>query len=915
MKSLVTCVVVGFFSFVLSLAAQTSGGSAAVAQVPPVIQFSSVATDEAGSALSGSVAMTFSLYNNARGGAPLWSETQNVPLDSAGHYSVHLGITRVSGVPVSLFATGQAHWLGVQIAGQAEQARVFLVSVPYAMKAGDAATVGGLPPSAFVLAAPGRTDASAPASASSGGENSVNVGPAGTENYIPIWTGSSGDLGDSILYQAGGTEVGIGTTTPAGTLDVNGSVISRGALQLPSSGTATAGKGFNSQPFSLQGSAFNSSTGKAIGPVFQWQTEPSGNDTVSPAGSLNLLYGNGSGSPSETGLNIASNGQITFASGQSFPGTGTITGITAGTGLSGGGTSGNVTIAVDPAFGNKYYARLAAVNTFTKNQEVNGTMTATAFSGSGAGLTNLQGANVQGAVATANNALELGGLPPSAYQPAGPYATTGGNNFTGDQNVTGNVVATGSISGAAATFSGLVTATGALLPASGTATATMGFDSQPLDAVASVYNRNTSQAVNEDFRWLAEPVGNDSTAPTGRLGLLFGQGGATPTETGLSIMSDGQVMFASGQTFPGAGTVSSVGSGAGLTGGPITGTGSLSIATGGVSNAMLANSSLTVAAGTDLTGGGVVGLGGNTTLNLDTSKVPQLSTANTFTGKQTITTTGGIALQATSAIGTVQVATQNLLLNGLSSGASVFSVDKSGNGIYKGGVTVGNLILGPSTGIVLQAMNTAGANVSLATPSFLISAFSNSGDAFNVDYKGNVTVVGNLSVGGSLSKGSGSFKIDHPLDPANKYLYHSFVESPDMMNVYNGNVVTNKRGVAIVVLPDYFEALNRDFRYQLTVIGQFAQAMVAKEISNGRFMIRTSKPGVKVSWQVTGIRQDAYANAHRIQVEEEKAPVEQGRYLHPELFGAPPERGIGFRAAPAVAPVVSGTTAELVTAK
>jgi hypothetical protein len=154
---------------------------------------------------------------------------------------------------------------------------------------------------------------------------------------------------------------------------------------------------------------------------------------------------------------------------------------------------------------------------------------------------------------------------------------------------------------------------------------------------------------------------------------------------------------------------------------------------------------------------------------------------------------------------------------------------------------------------------------------------------------------GNVSIRGNLSKGGGSFKIDHPLDPANKFLYHSFVESPDMMNVYNGNVVTDQRGLAIVVLPDYFEALNRDFRYQLTVIGQFAQAIVAKEISHSRFTIRTNKPSVKVSWQVTGIRHDAYADAHRIQVEEEKAPQEQGRYLHPELFGASAEQAIGMR--------------------
>jgi hypothetical protein len=144
---------------------------------------------------------------------------------------------------------------------------------------------------------------------------------------------------------------------------------------------------------------------------------------------------------------------------------------------------------------------------------------------------------------------------------------------------------------------------------------------------------------------------------------------------------------------------------------------------------------------------------------------------------------------------------------------------------------------------------------------------------------------GNVEVVGSLSKSGGSFKIDHPLDPANKYLYHSFVESPDMMNIYNGNVVTDGSGAAIVTMPAWFEALNTDFRYQLTVIGQFAEAIVASEIASGSFTIKTSKPGVKVSWQVTGVRQDAWANAHRIPVEVEKAQTDQGHYLHPELFG------------------------------
>lgn len=917
MKSRVVCAMLAYLSLMLSAAAQQTNRDLTIPAnqtVPPLVRFNGVITDGAGKPLNGVVGVTFYLYKEQQGGAPLWMETQNVQPDKSGRYSVLLGSTTSQGLPASIFASGEAHWLGVQVQGQSEQSRSLLVSTPYALKAADAETIGGLPPSAFVLAVPGGANAAPSLPSSGSGSNSPSIGGSGTQDYIPIWTDSRGDLGNSILYQSGGAKVGIGITTPAATLDVNGSVITRGALQLPSTGTATANTGFKSEPFDLQGSSFNSGTGKAIGPVFQWRTEPSGNNTSNPAGTLNLLYGDGSGSPSETGLNIAGNGQITFASGQNFPGTGTITGITAGTGLIGGGSSGNVGLSINVPFVNQYYAQLGAANTFTKNQTVNGTMTATSFSGNGSSLANLQGANVQGAVATANNALGLGGLPPSAYQPAGSYATTGSNNFTGDQKISGTLAATGAISGGAGSFAGLVSAAGALLPGKGRATSTKGFDSQPLDFVASVYNHNTAKAVNEDFRWLAEPVGNDTGSPSGKLDLLFAANDATPAETGLSFASNGQITFASGQGFPGAGTVTSVGSGTGLTGGPITGSGTLSVATGGVSNAMLAHSSLTVAAGTDLTGGGSVALGGTTTLNLDTTRVPQLNTANTFTGNQAVngslsatgsvsstsaafTSASGVALQASNSKGTVEVATPTVLLNGVTHGAPVFTVDLSGNGVYKGSLVVNSINIGKSTGIVLQASSASGGVVSLATPTFLVSASSNSNDAFNVDYAGNVTVVGNLNVGGNLSKGGGSFKIDHPLDPANKYLYHSFVESPDMMDVYNGNVVTNRLGLATVVLPNYFEALNRDFRYQLTVIGQFAQAIVRKKIDKNRFVIETSKPGVEVSWQVTGIRQDAYANAYRIPVEEKKSPQEQGRYLHPELFGAVPQQAVGNHAA------------------
>ena len=154
---------------------------------------------------------------------------------------------------------------------------------------------------------------------------------------------------------------------------------------------------------------------------------------------------------------------------------------------------------------------------------------------------------------------------------------------------------------------------------------------------------------------------------------------------------------------------------------------------------------------------------------------------------------------------------------------------------------------------------------------------------------------GNVHVSGTLSKSAGSFKIDHPLDPENKTLSHSFVESPDMKNVYDGTVLLGSDGAAWVELPEWFEALNRDFRYQLTAIGAPGPNLhVAEEVSANHFRIAGGLSGMKVSWQVTGIRQDAYANAHRIPVEEIKSSKDQGRYLSPEAFGQPESRGVDY---------------------
>jgi len=160
-------------------------------------------------------------------------------------------------------------------------------------------------------------------------------------------------------------------------------------------------------------------------------------------------------------------------------------------------------------------------------------------------------------------------------------------------------------------------------------------------------------------------------------------------------------------------------------------------------------------------------------------------------------------------------------------------------------------------------------------------------------FAGAVGIDGDLGVSGTKA-----FRIDHPFDPANQYLSHAAVESPDVLNLYSGNVTTNASGNATVELPSYFSAINRDFRYQLTVIGQFAQAIVADEIANDRFTIKTDKPNVKVSWQVTGIRDDAWSKAHPFQVEQLKPEDERGTYQHPELFDQPEELSRAWRLNP-----------------
>ncbi len=147
------------------------------------------------------------------------------------------------------------------------------------------------------------------------------------------------------------------------------------------------------------------------------------------------------------------------------------------------------------------------------------------------------------------------------------------------------------------------------------------------------------------------------------------------------------------------------------------------------------------------------------------------------------------------------------------------------------------------------------------------------------------------SQGRSGASGTKLFCIDHPLDPANKYLQHYCSEGPEPLNVYSGTIVLGPDGEAWVELPEYFGAINNDLRYQLTCVGAFAPVFVAQEVMNNWFRIAGGFPGLKVSWEVKGVRVDPYVRTYGAPVEVEKPTASRGRFLHPELYGQPAHMG------------------------
>jgi hypothetical protein len=744
------------FAFTVSAqnVAGTTNASSAAESVPRLIRFSGTINGQA----TGVHGVTFAVYRQESGDAPLWFEIQNVTLSAQGHYSVLLGAMHSEGVPAELFAANEARWLGVQVEGQPEQPRVLLVSVPYAMKAADADTVGGLPPSAFLLAAPvnGGTGVNGTGVSSTGAKATgvkSAVAPSGTlgtgtslAGYIPKFTNIFGTETDSLIYDAG-TRIGINTTTPGSLLDLHATLPE---LRLFSTDAT-------------QSELLSFYDGSTLGGFLQY---------------------------------------------------------------------------------------INANNSSTVLQKV----------------------------------FRIGGIPASSQ-----FAILTGNVERVRVDAAGNVGIGTSVPAAKLDVIGTLHASGNV----GIGTTT---PAAKLDVIGSVHVGSGS-------------VGIGTTTPGQKLSVV----GMVESTSGGFKFPNGTIQTTAANTDA---DITAVTAGTGLTGGGTSGVVSLSLLTSCASGQLLKWSGTAWACANDIgtvgSGGGPVTFSGSNTTTIVSSTQTGPGIANpsvtnlppsAIEGRATNTTgfTAGVigitdATVGWGVIGIATTSTSNVSggaptgVRGLASATTGRTTGVSGEVQSPNGVA-GEFHSNATSGTVLEASYGSSPSTEVlrvGSTGFQIGVLGQSGEI-----RGNTFVQGNWQVNGTLTKTAGSFKIDHPLDPENKYLYHSFVESPDMMNIYNGNVTLDARGRAWVTLPDWFEALNQDFRYQLTSLGRFAPVYIAREINGNRFLIAGGRPHGKVSWQVTGIRHDAYANAHRIPVEEAKPATERGTYLYPDLFARPESQSAG----------------------
>jgi len=587
----------------------------------------------------------------------------------------------------------------------------------------------------------------------------------------------------------------------------------------------------------------------------------SGITGITTAAGSGLIGGGTSGTLNLSLTNACAASQILMWNGSAWacasPGTGTITGVTAGTDLTGGGTSGNVTLNLNTAATNALYAQLGAANTFSAQQTATvGTGTNTAIfgnqTGTGIGVVGQSVSSFGVAGAETGTAAGSVGVFGQSVAPGG-YGVEG-TNFSLTGNAVG-VYGTSSSSAGLGVLGAVNSPNGAAVYAANSATT---------GSALGVLGTTTSTA---GFAAGVEGSASAATGPT--LGVYgfsasssgFGVGGSSPLAGVVGFINGGYDFSAAGAPFGVVGSSPSVGVYGASSGVSATG-GSISPHAAGVWG------DYGGAAGTGL---GVLGSADN---NFAGVFFNSSSTDTTIWVENGTTTAGGeilagymVGINAEAIIGDPGCGSGFIALQ-----LSQLGMSNCNNYTLTGG-TNGDTYLNAVSGktVHLRIGNTDHLTVTSSA----------------------VSITGNLN-----ATGTKNFRIDHPLDPANKYLTHAAIESSEVLNLYSGNAILDDSGEAVVQLPEWFEAINKDFRYQLTPIGAPGRDLyVAEEISGGHFRIAGGKPGGRVSWQVTGVRNDAWEKAYPMVVEADKG-ADRGHYLTPELYGAPASARIGYEAVP-----------------